>query len=84
MDVGAANATDNTNIHVDPVGSRCQKLFQDFLEEWQEGEELKYLKVRNMVARTKTKTKKIMTNQTSGLGASKINSVKFTKRNPVF
>jgi len=44
MDVGAANATDNTNIHVDPVGSRCQKLFQDFLEEWQEGEELKYLK----------------------------------------
>ena len=57
MDVGAANATDNTNIHVDPVGSRCQKLFQDFLEEWQEGEELKYLKVRNMVARTKTKKK---------------------------
>ena len=52
MDVGAANATDNTNIHVDPVGSRCQKLFQDFLEEWQEGEELKYLKVRKMVART--------------------------------
>ena len=43
MDVGAANTTD-TNIVVDPVGSRCQKLFQDFLEEWQEGEELKYLK----------------------------------------
>jgi len=43
MDVGAANATE-TNLVIDPVGSRCQKLFQDFLEEWQEGEELKYLK----------------------------------------
>jgi DNA replication licensing factor MCM6 len=43
MDVGAANATE-TNLVTDPVGSRCQKLFQDFLEEWQEGEELKYLK----------------------------------------
>ena len=43
MDVGAANATD-TNFVVDPVGSRVQKLFQDFLEEWQDGEELKYLK----------------------------------------
>ncbi len=43
MDVGATNATE-TNLVIDPVGSRCQKLFQDFLEEWQDGEELKYLK----------------------------------------
>ena len=43
MDVGAANGTD-TNTVVDPIGNRCQKLFQDFLEEWQDGEEVKYLK----------------------------------------
>jgi len=43
MDVGAANATEHQMV-VDPVGSRCQKLFQDFLEEWLDGEELKYLK----------------------------------------
>jgi DNA replication licensing factor MCM6 len=43
MDVGATNTTD-INLVTDPVGSRCQKLFQDFLEEWQEGEDLKYLK----------------------------------------
>ena len=73
MDVGAANATDNTNIHVDPVGSRCQKLFQDFLEEWQEGEELKYLKVRNggKDIHCLDLNKKYMTNQTSGVSACK-------------
>ena len=43
MDVGATNTTD-INLVTDPVGSRCQKLFQDFLEEWQEGEDLKYFK----------------------------------------
>ena len=36
MDVGAANATEHQMV-VDPVGSRCQKLFQDFLEEWLDG-----------------------------------------------
>ena len=30
MDVGATNTTD-INLVTDPVGSRCQKLFQDFL-----------------------------------------------------
>ena len=43
MDVGIANATD-TNTVVDPVGVRCQKLFQDFLEDYREGQDLKYLK----------------------------------------
>lgn len=38
-----ANAGD-ANLVVDAVGNRCQKLFQDFLEEWQDGDELKYLK----------------------------------------
>jgi hypothetical protein len=43
MDIAAA-ATGDANLVVDTVGNRCQKLFQDFLEEWQEGDELKYLK----------------------------------------
>ena len=47
MDVGATNTTD-INLVTDPVGSRCQKLFQDFLEEWQEGEDLKYLKGKQL------------------------------------
>ena len=40
MDVGAANATEHQMV-VDPVGSRCQKLFQDFLEEWLDGKSVK-------------------------------------------
>ena len=43
MDVGIGNATE-TNQVVDQVGSRCQKLFQDFLEDYREGPDLKYLK----------------------------------------
>ena len=44
MDVGIGNAAE-VNVVVDPVGSRCQKLFQDFLEDYREGgQELKYLK----------------------------------------
>jgi DNA replication licensing factor MCM6 len=43
MDIASA-ATGDANLVVDTVGNRCQKLFQDFLEEWQEGDELKYLK----------------------------------------
>ena len=43
MDISSANAGD-ANLVVDAVGNRCQKLFQDFLEEWQEGDEQKYLK----------------------------------------
>ena len=43
MDVGATNTTD-INLVTDPVGSRCQKWFLDFLEEWLEGVDLKYLK----------------------------------------
>ena len=43
MDVGIGNATEISQV-VDPVGSRCQKLFQDFLEDYREGLELKYLK----------------------------------------
>lgn len=43
MDVGIGNATE-TNQVLDQVGSRCQKLFQDFLEDYREGLDLKYLK----------------------------------------
>ena len=43
MDVGIGNATE-TNQVMDQVGSRCQKLFQDFLEDYREGHDLKYLK----------------------------------------
>lgn len=55
MDVGAAN-TIETNIVVDPVGSRVQKLFQDFLEEWQEGEEIKYLKAARELVKPERNT----------------------------
>jgi len=42
----AAAATQNdVNLVLDPVGSRCQKLFQDFLEDWRGPDnELKYKK----------------------------------------
>ena len=43
MDVGLGNATETPTV-VDQVGFRCQKLFQDFLENHHEGAELKYLK----------------------------------------
>lgn len=43
MDITSAT-TNDTNFVPDKVGNTCQKLFQDFLEEWQEGDELKYLK----------------------------------------
>ena len=43
MDVGIGNAAETTQV-VDQVGSRCQTLFQDFLEDYREGTELKYLK----------------------------------------
>ena len=43
MDLTNATAND-ANFVPDKVGNTCQKLFQDFLEEWQEGDELKYLK----------------------------------------
>jgi DNA replication licensing factor MCM6 len=55
MDVGAGNAAD-TNQVIDPVGSRCQKLFQDFLEEWQDGEELKYLKAARELVKPERNT----------------------------
>ena len=40
-----ASAGQDVNLVVDPVGSRCQKLFQDFLEDWKDSGpgELKYL-----------------------------------------
>lgn len=41
MDV-AETRSGQTHV-VDEVGDRCQKLFQDFLEEFQEGGEVKYL-----------------------------------------
>ena len=43
MDVGIGNVTEATQV-IDQVGSRCQKLFQDFLEDYREGQDLKYLK----------------------------------------
>jgi len=46
MESQATNAAD-VNLVVDPVGSRCQKLFLDFLEDWRDSGrlgELKYLK----------------------------------------
>jgi len=55
MDVGAANATEHQMV-VDPVGSRCQKLFQDFLEEWLDGEELKYLKAARELVKPERNT----------------------------
>ena len=42
MDVGIGNAAE-TNQVLDQVGARCQKLFQDFLEDYREGPDLKYL-----------------------------------------
>jgi len=42
MDV--ANAAEGLNLVPDQIGDRCQKLFQDFLNEWTEGgDEPKYL-----------------------------------------
>ena len=55
MDVGQA-ATAETALVVDPVGSRCQKLFQDFLEEWQDGEEVKYLKAARELVKPERNT----------------------------
>ena len=43
MDVGIGNAAEINQV-LDQVGSRCQKLFQDFLEDYREGPDLKYLK----------------------------------------
>lgn len=56
MDVAAGNTAD-TNIVEDPVGARCQKLFKDFLEEWQEGtDELKYRQAARALSKPERNT----------------------------
>ncbi len=52
----APNNTGDVAQVVDPVGNRCQKLFQDFLEEWQDGEELKYLKAARELVKPERNT----------------------------
>ena len=54
MDV-AAGQTEGNQVN-DPVGDRCQKLFQDFLDEWTEGDELKYLEEAKKLAQPERNT----------------------------
>ena len=69
MDVTQSNDAANTaNLVLDQVGVKCQKLFQDFLEEWQdegpdaqgEGEEqAKYLKMAKKLDKTEHNTLRV-------------------------
>jgi len=55
MDIAAATAGD-ANLVVDSVGIGVQKLFQDFLEEWQDGDELKYLRLARELVKPERST----------------------------
>lgn len=71
MDVTQSNdAANSANLVLDQVGVKCQKLFQDFLEEWQEDgegtaevqegeDQAKYLKMARKLDKTEHNTLKV-------------------------
>ena len=75
MESQATTATD-VNLVVDPVGSRCQKLFLDFLEDWRDaGGLLKYLQAAKDLVKPERNTLSVSMKDVEAFNANLAQSI---------